>query len=320
MVTIAISPFLKEDNIAPDGVVLTSVLPGGCQMACPYCFVAMRQERKGSPVMTPDALASLSTALSRRGMLAAASVIGDEPLQKQSWPYVEALLAASRDAGAPTGIVTNGCELESFLPQLCSLDPSRVMVSLDGIGARHDKLRRTPGAFARIDRGLRAAVQGLGLHSRLAIASVIMPGNADDILDVVDFAAQIGVPQVVVSPLLMTSNTGAVQIHPKIIKSGWYQIEEMLDRADKRGIDLVISDEFSGLEGKWQQLASSRLIRAPQTSTRLIRVNPIGQVSTYGDIRAGAEPSLNLPYDLRGMDDFADLVIEVTSAKTELVA
>jgi MoaA/NifB/PqqE/SkfB family radical SAM enzyme len=75
---------------------------------------------------------------------------GGEPLVRQDTP--QALMAA-RDAGLNTTLITNGWWLADKADELLPA-VNRLMVSVDGLGYRHDEIRRLPGLFERLDRGL----------------------------------------------------------------------------------------------------------------------------------------------------------------------
>jgi MoaA/NifB/PqqE/SkfB family radical SAM enzyme len=75
---------------------------------------------------------------------------GGEPLLR---PDTGEVLRAAREAGLKTTLITNGWWLrrraDEVLPWV-----DRMMVSVDGIGARHDEVRRKDGLFERLEAGL----------------------------------------------------------------------------------------------------------------------------------------------------------------------
>lgn len=320
MVSIALSPFLGDDNMPPEGIVLTAVLPGGCQLACPYCIVAMRGERRSESPVTPMCLAALSEALGRRGALAAAAVVGDEPLQAHAWPYAEALLGTVARQGLPTGIITNGLELAGFLPRLRTLAPTRILVSLDGVGARHDRLRRTPGAFARIDHGIRQAIAEPDMCGRLAIASILMPGNARDVAQVLDYAAEVGVGRVFVSPLMVFPADGPFRVHPKVLSEGGRDVADLCRLAAEKGIELCLSDEFAALGAVWSGPAAAGRVRAPAGKPRLVRVDADGRIATYEQIRTGTRPALAMPDNPALAGQVASQIVHLTGREAQIAA
>jgi MoaA/NifB/PqqE/SkfB family radical SAM enzyme len=77
---------------------------------------------------------------------------GGEPLMHSDLFRLTALL---KDAGVRTTILTTGLLLAENAPQIArSVDD--VIVSLDGPAAIHDRIRRVPGAFAKLADGVRA--------------------------------------------------------------------------------------------------------------------------------------------------------------------
>lgn len=225
-----LTAFLDKDSRAPDGVILTAVAPGGCPLDCPPCLIRLRGERSEDAVYSPEHLTILADALKKRGDLGGVAAVGDEPLQEKSWPYTEALLRAANDHDVPSAVVTNGYHLPEFAQRLRALDNGRtkIQVSLDAHGGAHDILRRTEGAFARADQGLRALLQGApdAFRSRVSIATILLPGNRDEILKLVRYARDIGVPRIALSPLLKSSRSSPMRADGKALQG----LEEFLPR------------------------------------------------------------------------------------------
>jgi MoaA/NifB/PqqE/SkfB family radical SAM enzyme len=75
---------------------------------------------------------------------------GGEPLLREDTGEV---LRAAREAGLKTTLITNGWWLERRAEEVLPW-VDRMMVSVDGIGDRHDQVRRKEGLFERLEAGL----------------------------------------------------------------------------------------------------------------------------------------------------------------------
>jgi MoaA/NifB/PqqE/SkfB family radical SAM enzyme len=112
---------------------------------------------------------------------------GGEPLVRQD--AGEALRAA-RDVGLMTTLITNGWWLEERAEEVLPW-VDRLMVSVDGMGARHDEIRRKPGLFDRLDRGLAYVRRA---HPRIAvIINVVLSRlNADQLEAIAAYGKRVG--------------------------------------------------------------------------------------------------------------------------------
>ena len=267
----ALTALLKRDGLPPFGIVATVVLPGGCQLNCPFCIVNQRGEREERSNVSADHLTALLRSLERNGALGAAAIVGDEPLQDHCWPMAKAFLAKAADGRVPTAMITNGYNLIDFIEELRSLENTKFVVSLDAANSQHDEIRRKPGAFARISKGLELAASYPDLRERLSIAAILMPGNLHAISGIIEFTAHLKIPQLLLSPLLTSSRTTPLAVHPRIMRDAWQELPLFLRQANSAGVKLRVSDEF-GVLGQWNdKLAAAAEIEivAPSEPARL---------------------------------------------------
>ena len=211
----------------------------------------------------------------------------------------------------PTALISNGYNLVDFVDELRSLRSTKILISLDAASDRHDEIHRKPGAFARISEGIHLAASDPGLRERLSIAAILMPGNLEAISEIIVFTAANQIPQLLLSPLLTSSRTTPLTVHPKIMKEAWRAIPQLLDQATTAGVKLRLSDEFAML-GPWEEkLASTGIeIMAPKEPAKLIRVDAAGRVETLTSMHQGTTTGLSLPTSPAEMDDFADGLVE----------
>src|SRR4029077_15523145 len=111
-------------------------------------------------------------------------------------PYVPELLEHAADIGLFAEVLTHGYwDDQTRIEKLALANPSRVTVSLDGIGETHTKVRGRENFFEKTTRSLETlkrlrAEKGLGYVIRLK--TVIMEHNLHDVENVARFAASQG--------------------------------------------------------------------------------------------------------------------------------
>ena len=307
----AVSALMKSNGLLPSNIIVTAVLSGGCNLNCPFCIVAKRDERREQSYVTADHLLGLQDATARRGLLGGAAIVGDEPLQSHCWPTARAFLRHDERCERPTALITNGYNLIDFADELRQLKSTKILISLDAASEEHDAIRRKPGAFARISEGIRVAVEHPELRERLAIAAILMPGNLNGIAEIIAFTAANRIPQLLLSPLLTSSRDEPLTIHPKVMREAWRAIPQLQAQAEAAGVKLRLSDEFAVL-GPWEEkLAETGIeIMAPKEPARLIRVDAAGRVETLATMHAGTTTGLQLPEDIGEIDGFVDTLLE----------
>ena len=106
------------------------------------------------------------------------NVTGGEPLLREDLFSVMAEAAAM---GFPWGMVTNGTLLtERTVAAMAESGMRTVSVSLDGLADTHEALRRLPGAFTRIERGVRR-LQEAHFLDHIQITTVVSERNIDEL-------------------------------------------------------------------------------------------------------------------------------------------
>jgi MoaA/NifB/PqqE/SkfB family radical SAM enzyme len=128
--------------------ILSHLITSRCNADCQTCLWKAPADSRADE-LTTDEIIHLYTAAAKAGFCALV-LWGGEPLLRKDSGEV---LRAARAAGLKTTLITNGWWLEARADEILpSVD--RLMVSVDGIGARHDEIRRLRGLFTRLDRGL----------------------------------------------------------------------------------------------------------------------------------------------------------------------
>ncbi len=160
----ALSEWATEAEKSPTQLV---VVPSfGCNLACTYCYQETF-DPAAAGVMRPEVVDAFFDYVDRRHAAESPrpfiTLFGGEPLRDTPAhrELVDRFLSGARARRLELAAVTNGHDLEAFLPALAGGPVKEVQVTLDGPRAIHD--RRRPhasgaGTFDRIVRGIDALV------------------------------------------------------------------------------------------------------------------------------------------------------------------
>lgn len=289
MAAVALTSFLDDDGRAPEGMIVTVVFPGGCQLDCPFCIVKHRQERNvGAGAPRPGFFSDLLRGHAAGSGLAGGAIVGDEPLQEAVWPYVREFLSTCESLGRPSAMITNGVELATFADRLESFASTKVLVSLDAVGAAHDKVRGRVGTYDAVLAGLRAVGKTCNLGRRLTVATVFRPGRLADAEAVLRLVAKLGMPNWLLSPLLDPRPNRPMRVHIRVADEYPDALRHLGRVAGTLGVTMVASDEF-GLLPELDDLAREIgfVSGMPRSHPRLIRVDANGVEATWSDLRRG---------------------------------
>lgn len=289
MAAVALTSFLDDDGNAPNGTIVTVVFPGGCQLDCPFCIVKHRQERHaGAAALPPAFFSGLLSKHATGGGLAGGAIVGDEPLQESVWPYVREFLSTCESFGRPSAMITNGVELAAFAERLDPFSSTKVLVSLDAVGATHDEVRGRVGTFDAVLRGLRVVERTSNLGRRLTVATVFRPGRLADAEAVLRLLADLGMRNWILSPLLDPRPNRPMRLHPRVTREYPDALRHLGGVATTLGVTMVASDEF-GLLPDLDKLAREIgfVSGMPRSHPRLIRVDANGVEANWSDLRRG---------------------------------
>jgi radical SAM protein with 4Fe4S-binding SPASM domain len=155
---------------------------------------------------------------------------GGEPLIR---PDLLELAAAARDVGMRTVLSTNGTLLDGEMAERAAAAGfSYAGVSIDGIGARNDKIRGKRGAFAAALGGIRAAKRA---GMRTGIRFTIHALNRDDLGAVFELAEREGVDRLCVYHLAYAGRGERLSRHDLEPAETRAAVEEVLDRTEALG-------------------------------------------------------------------------------------
>ncbi len=164
MLAEAYANYLEEMERTPTQLIVVPTF--GCNLRCTYCYQEPFVEGAGG-LMGPEQIAALFTYIDRfhgeeqpRPYL---TLFGGEPLMDSPAHHdrIERLLAGAGERGIGVAAVTNGYDLEAFLPLLSRGAVREIQVTLDGPPEIHDRrrvLHSGRGTFVRVAAGIDALV------------------------------------------------------------------------------------------------------------------------------------------------------------------
>lgn len=154
-----------------------------CNCRCLMCDI---WKTTGRNQLSPEEVRSWSAQWRRLGVRRVV-LSGGEPLLHPGFaPFCEAL----KDAGVRTTLLSTGLLLEPKAADVARLVDD-VIVSLDGPREIHDAIRRVPGAFDRLARGVRA-LAAVAPTLPVSARSTVQRANARHLRETVAAAREIG--------------------------------------------------------------------------------------------------------------------------------
>lgn len=181
--------------IAPSQVLTAWLhVTNGCNLRCPYCYVNKSAAAMDEPTGRSAVESVVATALAHGFRTVKLKYAGGEASLNHRLVVTlheyAAELAAASGLRLEATLLSNGVRLPARLIQACKDAGIRVMISLDGIGARHDAQRPFASgrpSFHLVERTIAELIsQGCTPHLSVTVTS----RNADGLPDVVRFALE----------------------------------------------------------------------------------------------------------------------------------
>ena len=282
-----------------------------CNLSCSFCFQEFAREessefRKNYELNNEEILSALDE-LPRHALI---TFNGGEVFVRKDFPD---LLRAVSERGRRFNIVTNGTMLFEDKVKLL-VDETKALsvgISIDGIGATHDTIRRLPKAFERTVANMRQLIDYRRTQNRslpvLDMKTVITADNIDQLTDIYLLGRDIGVDYLTYSclrtsellfalPCRHSMDDGAYNLAPEPLDAGidLRQLQEQLESiqalAKEGGPGLRFYPSYDGIAGILKyyankgELADYEPCSAPWTN---IRVAPNGDIYPCLSYRMG---------------------------------
>jgi len=299
------------DDVPDDGnYFLTFLVPAsdGCNLKCSFCLISQREEIAETS-LRPHDYARFVREAADQAPIFAVGIQGYEPLLPEALPYTKSILAAGKNSGVPTTLVTNGVFLLDAVDLLADLAPSKIAVSLDAASADvHDRVRGATGAWAASVKGIRRAIKALPSQTRLAVNSVLLPSKRQYLDEMPARLADMGIDDWIVTPMIRVGRPvdGTISQRPRLLQD----LVRLQDAADRARIHFTVDDEFGHLsreaDDDSRRALRSLCVRTLPENVELIRMTPSGQCSMGADILKKMPP--DAPRWRPGHQDAGDFI------------
>lgn len=279
----------SDVEVAMTIVTLVVPAPMGCNLSCPFCYIAQRGEEGVSTDLEPADYVRFATIINSCQTVGAICIQGYEPLLPDSFSYTKEILATGQRLGIPTSLVTNGTHLRQHVPALSKLRPARIAVSLDSADAAvHDKARGKAGAFDDALAGLKFAVSVPVLKKALVVTSILMPKKRDRLMGMPRLLSELGIDRWVVNALVKVGRGDKLGGPAGERRAILDDLLVLKAEADRYGIEMVVDDEFGRLSDddyarELMEIEALRIKRLMQPEG-VYRLVPTGHCSKGADI------------------------------------
>ncbi|MFQ5903113.1 MAG: radical SAM protein, partial [Candidatus Binatia bacterium] len=186
---------------------ISFLLTERCNARCIHCNIWQNRGKEDSP--TPEQWKAALSDL--RNWLGPAHVCltGGEALLK---PYTVDLVAHGSAIGLFIEVLSHGYwQDQGRIERLALANPSRITLSLDGIGETHDKIRGREGFFQETTKTLETLKRlrkEKGADLTIRLKTVVMSHNLDDVCELARYATQDGI-DILYQPIVQ--NYGALE-------------------------------------------------------------------------------------------------------------
>ncbi len=165
-----------------------------CNFSCSYCYQSGYEQQEVT--YTPEVIDAFFNYVDREfaGRDKYITVFGGEPLliSHKARANVEYLISQATARSLGLAFVTNGYTLEQYIPAFDGASIREIQVTLDGVGAIHDKrrmLKGGQGSFPQIVCGIdKALAAGIPINLRVVLDRENMP----HLYELADFARKKG--------------------------------------------------------------------------------------------------------------------------------
>ena len=167
---------------------------------------------------------------------------GGEPLlHKEINEFVR--MATERDIN--TSIITNGIILDSNIEQLAANGLKQLIISIDGYGETHDKLRMHKGLFKKDIQNLRRAKE-LGISTR--VNTVVSPENYRELTKLQDLFTELNVDMWEVTPIKLDKQPWDYSDREELVQNilSLYERKELLTPMGRAWPNEMEQEDFFG--------------------------------------------------------------------------
>lgn len=222
---------LECENELPNFVLIPSY---HCNFACDYCF-----ERK-YPIIHPPleniswinhAFSAIDTLLENFSIKNPSDIqitlMGGEPLMQENLKSIPAIIQKIKEREFSYNIITNGYQLDEFIPFFESYLPECIQITLDGPQKIHDKRRICKNGKTTFKKILSNIQMCLNLQIKVFVRVNVDDGNIDSLYQLKEELSSLKVPNQLLFPYIYPIQDGGCIGDKRIIDEN-YLINKLL--------------------------------------------------------------------------------------------
>ena len=245
-VTVALPADLTETA----KTILTFVVPApnGCNLNCAFCYIKQRKEQAEQAILKPQDYSKFIKDIHKQKEIGIICIQGYEPLLPESFDYSRTILKTGLEIDTPVSLITNGVHLGQHARELSTLQPAKILVSLDShLPDAHDRQRGKTGAFGATVDSIQQALEFASLTDVIGITSVLIPKKKHQLIGMPKLLSDLGIKRWIVNPLLKVG--GEKDIGGLVGNSAdlFVDLMELKNEADRHSVNLIVDDEFDRL-------------------------------------------------------------------------
>ena len=146
-----------------------------CNLMCSFCFIRQGRAKELDTQRAKEVIRKICST-----GVPTLDFSGGEPFLRKD---MEELGSYSKSLGCVTGVNTNGTLINEKRAPAVSQSFDYVTISIDGTEEVHDKIRGAKGVYAKAKRAMKL-IKDYG--GSVGISSVVMPSNAEQIMNALD--------------------------------------------------------------------------------------------------------------------------------------
>ena len=255
-------------------IQLTFFVTRKCNARCPFCFYLAGADPPATHV--PElSLPEIEQVASSLGELLWLAFSGGEIYLRKDLVEISRVFYA-RNRPAIMLLPTNGLLPELIAEQTgrilsaCTNSVVAVKLSLDGVGEAHDRLRGTPGGFAKVMQTYERLAPLLARHPNfeLGINTVFCHGNQERMDDIVDFVA--GLKHVRTHTISLVRGDLADPSHKQVDLDRYERAVARLEHRARAGAAPMYRFRGARLKAAQDILQRRLILRTAQEERRLV--------------------------------------------------
>lgn len=235
---------LKSRKLSPQ--IVQWIATHRCNFQCKHCGTAAGEARPDE--LTTQQILSAIDSLAKLGTFHF-SVTGGEPLLRED---IFEILNYAKSKGITIGMVSNGYVTQDYIEKLKRVKLDSVLISIDGYGKNHDRIRSKPGSYERCLRSL-DIYRDLGVMVR-GVSTVVMEENIKDVPKIIEDVWKHGCNIQRLQGIVPEGRAFGWNMSPEVVKEAF----RLVAKYRKQKFNILIGEGFGFLGPLQKAVRGSR--------------------------------------------------------------